>query len=114
MKLNNLPIQLLILILISIIIALIRRVLHQFWPNRLRYYDFWPLITVYLSALNLSLNWFLYVVIGWMSISILIVLGQVIIKKEFLYRQFFPVFWRFSVVYTTIAYLCSIFYRFMG
>ncbi|WP_223875885.1 DUF3397 family protein [Paucilactobacillus kaifaensis] len=111
---NNLPVQLLLLILGSIIIILLRRLLHSLWPQRLRYYDFWPLFTLYLSALNLSWNWFPYVMIGWMTLGILIVIVQIISKGELLYRRFFPVFWRVSVVYTTIAYLCSIFYRFMG
>lgn len=111
---NNLPVQLLLLILLSIVMGLLRRLLHRLWPQRLHYYDFWPLLTLYLSALNLSWNWFPYVVIGWMALGILIVFGQIVRKGELLYRQFFPVFWRISVVYTTIAYICSIFYRFMG
>ena len=111
---NNLPAQLLSLVLMSIVILLIQRLLHFFWPKRLRYYDFWPLLTLYLSVLNLSLNWFAYAVIGWTLIGIILVIGIIIRQGELLYRQFSPIFWRFTVVYSTIVYICSIIYRFMG
>lgn len=111
---NQLALQIVIIILISIIITFIRRVLHRWWPRDARYYTFWPIILGYYSLANLTWLWFPYVMIGWALVGILLVIVQIAFSGELFYRRFWRSFWQFSVLYSIIVYIGSIIFILMG
>jgi len=111
---SKIVIQLLIIIIVSFIVVLIKKVMIKRGKTMYGFYDLWPIFMLYFGALNFNWSLFPYVIIGWMGIGILLVLIEIIHNREVLFKQFFFLFWRITVVYTTIAYLLSIFWLIMG
>lgn len=106
--------QIVIITLVSVIITLMRRILHRWWPRFFRYSTVWPFLMGYYSSINLTWRWFSYPMMLWALIGILIVIGQILVSGELIYHRFWRFFWKITVFYATIVYIASIFYTFMG
>ena len=59
----------------------------------------WTIILWLLSIYNIaSLYWIAYPVAIWMIVAIILIIVQTVHYGEFIYRRYWPVFWRLSVI----------------
>lgn len=74
---------------------------HRLWMMAvlLMVFDFW----------NFGLYWFCYVVIVWMVVGIGLAFYLFWRDHQIIYHQYWPLFWRISIVIGGIAYLVSLF-----
>lgn len=68
----------------------------------------WTIVLWIMIIHNLGVYWFAYPVALWMILALLLVLLQVVHNHEFLYRRYWPVFWRFSTYYAEIVFILSL------
>lgn len=111
---KELSIQILIIIFLTVLLSVIKRFLHKLWPNRLRPFDFWPFILAIFIFQNCGLQVFAYILFIWAMIATVLIIYQWVRYHEFIYRRFVPLFWRLTLVYTTLFYVFSIFIKIMG
>lgn len=62
-----------------------------------------------MSIVNLGLYWFAYPMALWMLWALGLVFIQLIHNHEFIYRRYWPVFWRWSTLYVVIVFIGSLF-----
>lgn len=68
----------------------------------------WALLFMALAEWNLGFYWFAYPLIGWMAGGIILVFVQLIARREFLYRRYWPAFWRLSFFYSVLVLAASL------
>ncbi|MBD7894278.1 DUF3397 family protein [Limosilactobacillus sp. Sa3CUN2] len=104
--------QVILLIIVWFVEDLISKVFHHYRHQHHHKHSpiIWTIILWLLSIDNIrSLYWIAYPIATWMIIAILLIIGQTIHYNEFIYRRYWPVFWRLSVIVATITFIVSLF-----
>ena len=68
----------------------------------------WATLLLVLSFWNLGFYWYCYVLIVWMLLSIGLIFLQLAAAHQFIYRQYWPAFWRVTLVVSVAAFLVSL------
>lgn len=74
-----------------------KRVQHLWW--------LWTVIFWLLTIFNLGCYWPAYPLAIWMVLALILIVLQIAHNHEFIYRRYWPVFWRFSAYYALLVYL---------
>lgn len=70
----------------------------------------WTILLWLLSIYNIaSPYWIAYPIAAWMIIAIILIIAQTVHYREFIYRRYWPVFWRLSVILAAIVFVVSLF-----
>ncbi|WP_373841683.1 hypothetical protein [Limosilactobacillus sp.] len=69
----------------------------------------WSVVFWLLALKNLDVYWIAYPLAGWMIWALLLILLQLVHNHEFIYRRYWPVFWRLSAYYAGIIFVASLF-----
>lgn len=68
----------------------------------------WAVLLMILSFWNLGFYWYCYVLIVWMIAGIALIILQLTAAHQFIYRQYWPAFWRVTLVISIAAFLVSL------
>lgn len=68
----------------------------------------WSILLLAISLWNLGPYWFCYVLIVWMVLSIVLIFWQLLGNHQFIYRQYWPAFWRITTVMAFVAGIVSV------
>lgn len=102
--------QLMLLVVIWFVENLIGKVFH--FARRRRHVHspvVWTIILWLLSVYNIaSLYWIAYPIAIWMIAALLLIVVQTVHYGEFIYRRYWPVFWRLSVILAAIFFVGSL------
>lgn len=101
--------QLLIQFLIIGILWIVTLIWHRLTKKSQRCYVIWSIVFWLLALKNLDVYWIAYPLAGWMIWALILILLQLIHNHEFLYRRYWPVFWRLSAYYAGIVFIVSLF-----
>lgn len=75
---------------------------------------FWTVLFWGLIISNVfSLYWLAFPIAVWMFWAIILIIGQAIYYHEFIYRRYWIVFWRLSVIYSAIVFIGSTFCHYL-
>lgn len=109
MKFQQTLLQLLILLVLFFIEKLAHRVFKRYWSERAPHvWWLWTVILwLFISHNFASLYWCAYPVAIWMAWAIILVILQATHNHEFIYRRYWPVFWRLSAWYALIVFIVS-------
>lgn len=69
----------------------------------------WTIVLWVLIIWNLDVYWVAYPIAFWMIWALALIFLQLIHNHEFLYRRYWPVFWRLSFFYAVIIFCGSLF-----
>ncbi|MBB1062367.1 DUF3397 family protein [Limosilactobacillus fastidiosus] len=104
--------QVILLIIVWLVELLLSKVFrHEHYQRHHKHSPIiWTIILWLLSIYNIdSLYWMAYPIAAWMIIAIVLIIGQTIHYNEFIYRRYWSVFWRLSVIIATITFIISLF-----
>lgn len=98
-------------IILLIILWLLEKLARKVFRHQARHsLILWTVVLWLLSAYNIdSLYWIAYPIALWMVVALLLIIGQTIHYHEFIYRRYWLVFWRLSVIIAVITYVGSLF-----
>lgn len=65
----------------------------------------WTLTLWVMIVINLGYYWPAYPLALWMILALLLIFIQVVHNHEFIYRRYWPVFWRYSAYYALLVYV---------
>ena len=77
---------------------------------------YWSMTTALFFILafwNFGWYWSAYPIIVWMVLALALIVVQVAHNHEFIYRRYWPPFWRCSMYLAVISFACSIFAGFL-
>lgn len=57
---------------------------------------------------NLGIYWVAYPIALWMVWALLLIILQTVHNHEFIYRRYWPVFWRLSTYYAVLIFILSL------
>lgn len=103
--------QIILLIIVWFVENLGNKVFHGNHKHRHKHSPaVWTILLWVLSIYNIaSLYWIAYPITIWMVIAITLIIGQTIHYNEFIYRRYWPVFWRLSVIVAIATFVFSLF-----
>ncbi|MCH3922494.1 hypothetical protein [Limosilactobacillus sp.] len=102
---RQLLIELLIVIILWVLTVLWRRL-----SRRRRWLRVvWTLVLWLLILWNLDVYWVAYPIALWMIWALALIALQSVHNHEFLYRRYWPVFWRLSLFYALVVFAGSLF-----
>jgi hypothetical protein len=105
---HHILMELVVILLLWGLTFLVRRINRGSRMRRLCRYG-WVLVLWVLSIINLGPYWFAYPMALWMLLALGLVFIQLIHNHEFIYRRYWPVFWRWSMFYAVIVFIGSLF-----
>ncbi|MBB1078531.1 hypothetical protein H5S09_04395 [Limosilactobacillus sp. STM2_1] len=76
-----------------------KKVKHLWWV--------WTIILWLLIIFNLGYYWPAYPIAVWMVLALALIALQIAHNHEFIYRRYWPVFWRYSAYYALLIYIGS-------
>lgn len=88
----------------------------RFFRGRKRRQLWWSMTTALFFILafwNFGWYWSAYPIIVWMVLALALIVVQVAHNHEFIYRRYWPPFWRCSMYLAVISFACSIFAGFL-
>lgn len=103
--------QIILLVIIWFVENLISKIFHSARQHRHKHHPVvWTVVLWLLSIYNIaSLYWIAYPIAIWMVVAIILMIGQTLHYGEFIYRRYWPVFWRLSVILSGLTFIISFF-----
>lgn len=99
--------QIILLLIIWLVESLLAKV---FRGNKKHSPIIWTILLWILTIYNIaSPYWLAFPIAGWMIAAILLIIIQTVHYHEFIYRRFWPAFWRLSVFLAAIIFVGSLF-----
>lgn len=101
----------LFLLIIWLLEKLIHHIFRHYWQDKRSHaWWLWTLLLWYFIGQNFaSVYWLAFPIAIWMIWAIGLVVIQAVHNREFIYRRFWPVFWRLSAWYAFIVFVISTF-----
>lgn len=78
-----------------------RKTSHHYWW-------IWTLVLWILIVCNLGYYWPAYPIALWMIWALVLITIQIFHHHEFIYRRYWPIFWKLSAYYALIVYVLGV------
>lgn len=103
--------QVVVLVILWLLEKLIHRIFQRYWRGRHPHlWWLWTiLLWIFIGQNFASLYWLAYPIAVWMVWAIGLVIMQAVHNHEFIYRRYWPIFWRLSAWYAILVFIISTF-----
>ncbi len=99
--------EIILLLIVGVAEHLLLKISHKVKKNKHLWWE-WTIILWILIIFNLGFYWPAYPIAVWMILALILIGIQIVHNHEFIYRRYWPVFWRYSAYYALIIYIGSL------
>ena len=101
--------EIILLLIVGVVEHLLLKISHKVKKHKHLWWE-WTIILWILIIFNLGFYWPAYPIAIWMILALILIGIQIVHNHEFIYRRYWPVFWRYSAYYALIIYIGSLFF----